>query len=456
MLSMLALSALLATAGATPVLTLEEALEEARRNNLDLRVARERLEQAELASRRAWAGYLPTVTVSGNYTRNSDESRVTLPGGPEIVIQPYNAFNGQAQVRQALIAPQLWANIKAAYSAERLASLNTEQAKREILFGVAQAYYGAAASAAAVVAQERLLEVNQARVRDTQVRFEAGTVTRVALLRAQLDLTRAEQDLTSQRNALAAAKLALATLIARPDTDFELAPPPEPNLPAEGMDLVKVALEQRADVAAAQESVRLARINRTGAWLAYLPTLGLSGVYTLSNAAGFTGDNSTWAIVLGVNWTLWDGGLREVNLREQASRIAESTAQQQLTELRTREEVKRAQLDLETALGNRARAAQALELARETQRLTDISFKAGVATYLEVADANAALTTAEVSYISERLNAALSALRLLRAVGAFGREPVITEVTRQPPPPLTRELPPVEQPAPLEQQAPER
>lgn len=456
MISVLALTAFVATAGATPVLTLEQALDEARTNNLDLKVARERLNQAELASRRAWAGYLPTIAVSGIYTRNSDESAVTLPGGPEIVIQPFNGLNAQLELRQALIAPQLWAGIKASYSAERFASLNTEQAKREILFGVAQAYYGAAASQAAVTAQERLLEVNQARVKDTQARYDAGTVTRVALLRAQLDLTRAEQDLVRQRNSLAAAKLALATLVARENTDFELTPPPEPSLPAEETDLVNLALEQRADVAAAREGVHLAQINRNGAWLAYLPTLGLSGVYRASNAAGFTGKSTTWAVNLALSWTLWDGGLREANLRETSSRIAETTAQERLAVLRTREEVKRSQLDLETALGNRTRAAQALELARETQRLTEISFKAGVATYLEVADANAALTGAEVGFISERLNAALSALRLLRAVGVFGREPLIAEVTTQRPPDLTREMAPVEQPnlMPTEQQQP--
>lgn len=457
MISVLALTAWMATAGATPVLTLEQALEQARQNNLDLRIARERLSQAELASRRAWAGYLPTVVASGAYIRNSDEARVGLPGGPEIVIQPFNQFTGQLELRQALIAPQLWAGIKASYSAEQLALLNTEQAKREILFGVAQAYYGAAAAQAAVMAQERLLEVNQARVKDTQARYDAGTVTRVALLSAQLDLTRAEQDLLRQRNSLAAAKLALATLLVREDSDFELAPPPEPSLPPEETDLVNLALEQRADVAASRENVNLANINKTGAWLAYLPTLGVNAAYRANNAAGFTGQSTTWAITVAASWTIWDGGLREVNLREQSSRVRESTALREQSELRTREEVRRSQLDLETALGNRARAAQALELAREQQRLTEISFKAGVATYLEVTNANAALTGAEVGFISERLNAALSALRLLRSVGAFGREPLIAEVTKAPLPELTRQLLPAEQssqppPTPAQQQ----
>jgi outer membrane protein TolC len=341
----------------------------------------------------------------------------------EAVLQPRDALNGQLEVRQALIAPTLWAAIRASYEAERLAALSTEAVRRELLFGVAQAYYGAAAQQEALRAQERLLEVNQARVKDTQARFEAGTVTRVALLRAQLDLTRAEQDAVRARNALAAAKLALATLTAREDTAFELAPPPEPNLQAVEGDGVRQALEQRPDVAAARQGVELARAQRRGVWLSYAPTLGLSGAFRVSNAGGFTGESTSWALTLGASWTLWDGGLREAHLRESSARIAEVSAQARQAELRAREEVERSRLELESALANRVRAERALELARETQRLTDISFRAGVATYLEVADANAALTGAEVSHVAERLQAALAGLRLLKSVGVFGAAP---------------------------------
>jgi outer membrane protein TolC len=66
----------LAVSAATPVLTLDEALEAARQNNLDLKVARARLEQTRLLSNRAWAAYLPTVTVSGSYTRNSNHPQL--------------------------------------------------------------------------------------------------------------------------------------------------------------------------------------------------------------------------------------------------------------------------------------------------------------------------------------------------------------------------------------------
>jgi outer membrane protein TolC len=447
MVSLLALALTVTTAA--PVLTLDEALAEAQRKNLDLKVARARLEQAEQASSKAWAGYLPTVTASAAYTRNSDEARFTLPAqtairdvgeptsepgagngaptnlavvplGPplDVVIQPYNAISGQLEVRQAIIVPQLWAAIKAASQAQELARLSTEAQRREVLFIVAQAYYGAAAQQEALRAQARLLELNQAREKDTQARFDAGTVTRVALLRAKLDRTRAEQDMLRSRNALAAAKLALATLLQR-DANFELAPPPEPQAPPPSAELADKALEERPDVAAARVGEQLAQTQRKSAWYAYLPTLGLSGAFRVSNAGGFTGEPTSWAVTLGASWTLWDGGLREATLREQSARVAEAEAQRQLAEARVREQVASSQLELESAIANREKAHEALELARESQRLMDISFRAGVATYLEVADVNAALTAAEVGDVAERLQASLAALRLLKAVGAF-------------------------------------
>jgi outer membrane protein TolC len=444
----------LAVSTATPVLTLDEALTEARQKNLDLQVARARLEQAQVLARRAWAGYLPTLSVGGSYTRNSTEAVLPfvtenairqvapappaedpnpgLPGAPtqyalvpasirEIVVQPANSLAAQVELRQAVLAPQLWTAIQSANIAQDVARLSTANATREILFAVAQAYFGAASLQEAIRASERLQEVNEARVKNTQARFEAGTVTRVALLRAQLDLTRSEQDLLRARNSFASARLALATLLQR-DANFELALPPVPEVPEAEQDLAMQALEERPDVAVARRNVDLARVRKTGAWLAYAPSLGLNAAYRLSNAGGFTGENSTWAITLGAQWVLWDGGLREASLREESARVAEASALQRQAEVRVSEEVARARLEYENARANLAKAEEALVLARESQRLTDISFKAGVATYLEVADANAVLTGAEVGFVAERLQTSVAALRLLRAAGMLFNE----------------------------------
>ncbi|MBM7115892.1 TolC family protein [Archangium primigenium] len=418
---MIALLAVTMTvSAASPVLTLPEALEEARRTNLDIKVARARLDQSLLLSRRAWAAYLPTVAVGGSYTRNSTEAVLTLPGGgPEVVIQPYNALAAQAEVRQAIISPSLWPAIRNAGIAEDVATNNAEFTRREVLFGVAQAYFNAAALQESIRATQFLLDVNRAREKDTQARFDAGTVTRVALLRAQLDRTRAEQDLVRARNSYDAARLALATLLQRDSVDFTLQLPPVPEVPAKDEELARKAQDSRPDVLAARRNLDLAVGRRQGVWFSYAPSVNFAGVYRVSNAAGFAGQASVWTLTLNGSWTLWDGGLREVSLREESARVVEAAAQQKQVETRVSQEVATARLDYDNARSNLAKAEEALSLARETQRLTEISFKAGVGTYLEVADSNAALTTAEVSAISERLQTSLAALRLQRASGLF-------------------------------------
>ena len=75
--------------------------------------------------------------------------------------------------------------------------------------------------------------------------------------------------------------------------------------------------------------------------------------------------------------------------------------------------------DLASARANRVKAQEQLNLARENQKLVGVSFNAGAATYLEVADANAALLAAETGSVGESISASLAALRVLKAAGRF-------------------------------------
>lgn len=257
---LLSLTAAVLLAQAAPVLTLDEAYRLAESQNKDLQVARARLEQTDLLSRRAWGGYLPQLSVNGTYAWNSATAKIALPtgfairdlgivppnqpeglpGAPttliqvptsiiEAVIQPEHSLTGTLQLSQAVIVPQLWFAIGNANLAEKAATLSVENARREILFATAQIYYGAEGLRQALEVQQRLLDVNLAREKDAEVRFNAGTATKVALLRAQIERARAEQDVQRTRNSYRGLKVALATLMGRSDANFEVAAPTAPG-----------------------------------------------------------------------------------------------------------------------------------------------------------------------------------------------------------------------------------
>ncbi len=73
--------------GATaPVLTLDDALKEARTRNVDLRIAQTKLDQARQLSAKVWANYLPQLGLGGAYTYNSAEAILKLPQDRELTI----------------------------------------------------------------------------------------------------------------------------------------------------------------------------------------------------------------------------------------------------------------------------------------------------------------------------------------------------------------------------------
>jgi outer membrane protein TolC len=429
-----------------PVLTLAQALKDARLQNLDIQQAEARLQQARQLSWKAWSFYLPQVTASGTYTRNNIGAAISLPTGYNVVdtgqlgppppqgtattfvtgtptgfqtaeIQTRDQLGAQAQVSQALLAPALWPAIANAYTAEKVVELNVENARREVLFGVAAAYYGAAGLKQAMEVTERQLVIAREHERDARVRYDAGTSPKVALLRAEIDRAQAEQDLKRAQNAFLQAKQALATALDR-QPDFDVEPPPSPQVP-KVEDPEQMALRDRPDVLAAQKSLVLAEGQRDAIYYQYAPSIGAFAWYRWTNVTGFTGSETAWALGLALTWNVFDGGLREAQLRENRARVVEADAARRASEARAVDEVRRSQLDLDSAFANREKAKEKVALARETNSLTEINYKAGAATYLETTDALESLRSAELGLVAESLNADLAALRLLKAMGAF-------------------------------------
>jgi outer membrane protein TolC len=405
---------------ASEVITLDDALRLAGDRNLDLKVLAAQLDQADEISWKAWARYLPQASVTGAWQAQKEITLQLEEGGPEIPIQEEHQMQGQIEVTQTLFSPAAFFGIRSAARAERAASLNIGNGRRALLFGVASAYYGVASLKEATGVSERLLEIARRQEQDARVRFQAGTIAKVGLLRAEIDRARAEQDLKRARNAFASAKVALATLLDR-DADFDVAEPPSPPL-AERPDtdaLVRTALERRLDVQAAREQIGAARAGRTAAVGRYLPNVGAFWRYQRQDVAGLTGSADNWAAGLQLQWQILDGGLRESDIREGNARIVEAEVSARRAEARARQEVLQALLDLDSARANALKAREQRDLAAENLRLVDVSYRAGAATAVELADATAVLRNAEIAATTEGLGAQLAALRVLQVAGEF-------------------------------------
>ena len=455
-----------ARAPAGPVITLEQALQQAHEKNLDLKAARERLVQTDELSRKVLANYLPTLTVGGSYTRNQYEAKLqfptttwyrdmsgtgwesspppglptrgeangppaggSVPGAPsdilpvpagfeELTIQKQDMLALQIKLQQAILVPALWPAFSIADLGEEIAKMSVENARREILFGVLQLYYLCVGQKEFIGINERLLQNTLEHEKDARVRVEAGALPRIALIRAQIDRAKAELDLERAQNSYASAKIALGTLLDR-EEDFEVEHPAEPQVPADPDSLVRQAEQDRVDLQVARLNRELSAKTRQATWYKFAPSLLGTAQYQLTNAQGFTGEYGAWALGLVLGWTIWDGGLRESELRENASKLVESELGLKNTRIKARDEVRRAFLDLESSRSNRVKAEETVKLARENQTLVTVNYQAGAATPLDVSDATTQLALAEKSLVAETLNAQLAALKLVKAAGGF-------------------------------------
>jgi outer membrane protein TolC len=419
-----------------PVLTLADVVARADRDNTDLVVLRERIEEANASLRQAWAALLPDATAAASYTRNSTEAQLLFPdftagltptpdGGlafnrfVKTEIQPRNQWSAVAQINAPLIVVPAWLGVASARDAETQARQNLAQGRADVLFGVAQAYYSAVSTERLVEVALRQLDAAKTQERIAKTRYDLGQTPKIAFLRSGVDRAAAEGDLIRARNAAASAQLALRTLagIAGP---FRLAPAPDVAAPAgDAAELVRAALAGRRDLAASRTAVDLATRAVKSAFWDFAPTVSANGQYRWNNAAGFTGEETSWLVGLTAAVTLFDGGGRLAAISAARSRERQAEAQREGLRRRIVEETERALLDLETARANEWKAKERATLARQSANLAALQFEAGTATYLDVTDANAASFAADVAAVTEALNVSTASLRLSRAIGAL-------------------------------------
>lgn len=425
-----------------PQLTLDEAVKQVRENNYDLKAARARLLASDQTSRKAWAGYLPQATVQGTYQHNSTTAKLAFPDfsagfsvAPDgslvpnkvmsIDIQQADQFSGQATVTQALLAAPLIPAIRNAYTAEEIAKLSTEQVQRELLFGAAQAFYGAVGLKEAVAISREQLDLVKEHLRTAEAAFKAGTVPQLAVLRARIDVSRAEQDLNRSLNGYAAAKGALAVLMGRDDIDFEVASlPPGAVSGAQKVSemptyqlMLDQAYQVRPDVKIADLNLELNQRSKTGVWAQFLPTIGAAYNWRWSDVKGFTGSNNSWTFMITASWNLFDGGLRYAQLREAEANILQAKANIESTRNKITQEIRQARLDIESAQANLSKSMEQVRLARANWQATEKAFNVGAASSVDVTDAVTALRTAEIAKLTEAVNLKVAEVKLQKAIG---------------------------------------
>jgi outer membrane protein len=297
----------------------------------------------------------------------------------------------------------------------------------DIDFGVEEAYFAVHAAKAIIVASDEAYERSRVH-RDLAKRgVDSGLRSPIELTRAEADLARFDVGRVKARGGLALAQAVLAASIGSPDAAIDISgeAPQLSEMPtmAQALQLVE-ARDPLLAQAIAQLRASEQRTRAVGAELR--PDLSLTATVTgraggaqpssgapIPSGNGWLPDVPNWDVGLVLSWPLYDG---TIAARRDAARSAEQVRRDEIDVARLQEVAHVREAYVRVGVARQALGAldHAVVAAHANYEQADARFRSGIGNAVELADAEAVRTDAEIQQ-------ALGQFDLAQARAAFGR-----------------------------------
>jgi outer membrane protein len=432
---------------AQEVLTLDQAVQLALKQNPSLAASGDEADAAKARVGQTRAGWLPRIDFAQGFTRGNNpvyvfgtlltQRRFTaanfaLPGlnAPTPLDNFQTRFDGQMSLFDSSLTKY---RVQGAKRMETAADLAREQARQDLILQVIHAYYGVIVAREDLAAAGEAVRAADANERRVETMQKAGLVVDSDLLSAKVFLAQMKDREISAQNSLELAQLLLARELGLPP---ETRPEPSESL-AEPVSLTRtpqeweqLAIEHRPALRAAQLQHDATTSEKKAAKAEFGPKVGLY--------ADLERDSLTLGGPAGTNWTA--GARLEFNLfagGAQRSRLAEAQA----TENKSKHElewfrsgvlleVRQAYLEATAARQRASTARDAVEQSRESLRIIQNRYEAGLTNITELLRAQTAQLEARTRHLSALHDWQVARARLERSAGMLTKDSPLLQGAR--------------------------
>lgn len=384
------------------------------RNNRDLRVAVLNMAQARAQYDIRNADRLPTVAATGSASR-----------------APSPVNGNQTTTLQANIAFSAWeidlfgriASLSEAALAQYLATEEGRNAAQTALVAnVAGSWLSLAADEELLALTQQTLATREESLRLTKLRFENGASSEIDFRLAQSLYETARATLAQLQRQRATDLNTLALLVGEPvspqyQVGLTTAKLELPDVPA---GLPSEVLVRRPDVRQAEQQLLAANANIGAARAAFFPRISLTaGIGTASSDLSglFKGGSWGFTVAPSIVQTLFDAGRNRANLASTEVSRDIAVAQYERAIQQAFREVADA-LAGRATFGEQVRAQGAVVDAESVRyRLARLRYDNGVASYLDLLDAQRSLFAAQQALVQARLARLQNQVQLYRSLG---------------------------------------
>lgn len=421
-----AASATNATGTNVYLIDLPTALQLAGAQNLDVKIARERLAEAKANNDSALLQFFPWLSAGVTYRRHDDQIQDTTGNILEVHKQSYAP--GGALVAQLDLGDAIYKKL-AAKQLQHAADHGLEAQRQDSVTTAAQGYFDLAFAQAAVSVAAEAVRISTNYAAQLQSAVEAGIAFKGDSLRVsvQADRNRLALRQAIEQQRVAAARLAqtlhldpAVELVAR---DTDLAPITLVKTNATLQALVARAISARPELKQGEAFVQAAKDNKNGAvYGPLIPSIGASA-FAGGLGGGQGGDTGNFGpqqdYFVGIGWRIGPGGLFDFSRQKAAKARLNST---RISAEKLHDEIVRQVVEAFTRLQSQSEqinmARRGLTAAEEGLRLAQQRQEFGVGVVLENIQSEQDLTRTRSDYLKAITEFNKAQYGLSKAVGA--------------------------------------
>lgn len=420
---------------ATPpiTITLQDALERARKNDPQFLATVGDAKSAHEDRLQARNAMLPSVTESTQYLGTEGNGGKTVEGR-FVTNDGVHVYREWAVIHEDISPTTYMFNgLHRASAAEALAKAKVEIARRGLTVTVTKTYYALAVAQRKYATAQQTFDQAKSFFDVTRAQERAGLAAHGDAVKAEIQFRQQEQAFDEAKLAMEDARLDLSVvLFPTLNENFSIVDDldsPQPLPPF--TEIQAMAGHENPDMRAATETLRAASLDVSAAKGAFLPSLSIEtdygieansfALHAIAQAHPDVGYLPTLGYFITANLTIpvWDWGtlrskLHQSEYKEEEARTSLSVAQRQmLSELYATYN--------EASVAQRALAAsrRTADLAGESLRLVNLRYKAGESPATEVVDAENTLTTTLNAYIDAGARYRLALATLQGFAGSF-------------------------------------
>ena len=409
--------------------TLQRLIREALANNLDLRIAAQRVLQAQAQVGIARSQQMPTVSAGGSYS--ALQLPANLPPAKADGSPGTSFYDGGGFSATGAWNLDFWGMYRRQTEAARAELMATEWAQRAtrstLVESVAQAYFELRSLDAQLEITQSTIKARQESLQLTQALDQHGAGSLADVRQAEELLHAAQANLPELRRKVAIQENAISTLLGRKPGDIDrgvtVSEQPHPQMVPVG--LPSELLERRPDIQQAEAKLIAANARIGVAKAQFFPQLSLTGLGgSASNQlqSMFAGQNAYWYATSSLSQPIFDGGRIRSNYHYSQAQQQEMLLQYQKTVLSALQDVSNALVTYkETREHNEEQAAQT-KSATDAVRLARLRYAGGNTSYLEVLTTDTDLYSSQLLLAQAQQQEAFSLIQLYAALGGGWRQ----------------------------------